>query len=316
MSTTLVTGATGLVGHAIVQSLLARERDLRLLARTPDKARAIFPDSVDVVPGDVTDSASVRAAVEGCSVVYHAAGLPEQWLRDETVFSSVNVEGTRNMALAALEAGARFVYTSTIDVFRAGHGESFDESVLDPEPKGTVYERSKQAADALVTEMLSDGLDAVFLHPSAVYGPGPAGSPGINRFVEDLRRGRVPALLPGGMPVVFTEDVGEGHVRAQEGAEPGSRFILSERYVTLRDLARESCDIMGVRVPPTAPLWVARVLSAVTEAASSLSGKPPLIPKGQLHFMQWGARPDSTRARRELDLDFVPLRRGLERLIG
>jgi len=316
MTIRLVTGATGLVGHAIVRSLLARDRRVRVLARTPDEARALFGGDVEVVAGDLTDAGSVRDAATGCEVVHHAAGLPEQWLPEESTFQRVNVEGTRNVAEAAREAGARLVYTSTIDVFRAGNGETFDESVIDPEPKGTAYERSKQQADALVAAMLDDGLDAVFLHPSAVYGPGPAGSPGINQLVADLRARKVPGLLPGGMPVVFAEDVGEGHVRAEERAKRGARYILSERYVTLEELAREACDILGRKTPPMMPLWAARAVSAVTEGVASLTKSAPLIPKGQLHFLQWGARPDASRARRDLGIDFVPLREGLERLIA
>lgn len=316
MGTTLVTGATGLVGHAIARSLLARGRAVRVLARSVPRARGIVPADCEVVEGDVTDPASVRAAVAGCDVVYHAAGLPEQWLADRSTFDRVNAGGTRSMVEAAMEEGVRrFVYTSTIDVFRAGQGESYDESVLDPEPKGTHYERSKQEADRIVVAAHDAGLPAVFLHPSAVYGRGPAGSPGVNDFVARLVRGEVPALLPGGMPCVFSDDVGEGHVRAEERAEPGARFILSERYATLEEIARIVCDRTGRKLPRTLPLWAAKAASRATEAWAAVSRKPPLIPSGQLHFMQWGARPRNDRARAELGLDFTPLEEGLGRLL-
>jgi dihydroflavonol-4-reductase len=250
-------------------------------------------------------------------VVYHAAGHPEQWLADPLVFDRVNTGGTRNVARAAMEEGVRrFVYTSTIDVFRAGEGESYDESVIDSEPKGTHYERSKQDADRVVVAARDEGLPAVFLHPSAVYGPGPAASPGVNDFVARLVRGEVPALLPGGMPCVFSDDVGEGHVRAEERAEPGARFILSERYATLEDIARIVCERTGRRVPRTLPLWAAKAASRATEGWAALSRKPPLVPRGQLHFMQWGARPRNDRTRRELALDFTPLETGIERLLA
>ncbi|HMR79553.1 MAG TPA: NAD(P)H-binding protein, partial [Polyangiaceae bacterium] len=78
--TTLVTGATGLVGNAIVRSLIARKRSVRVLARSVDKAKSVVPEGVEVVAGDVTDPASLRRAFAGAEVAYHAAGLPEQWL--------------------------------------------------------------------------------------------------------------------------------------------------------------------------------------------------------------------------------------------
>ena len=208
---TLVTGATGLVGNAIVRSLVERRREVRVLARTPDKARRLVPEGVDVVRGDVTEGDSLKRAFEGVSVAYHAAGLPEQWLPDEGTFDRVNVEGTANMIEAALAANVkRFVHTSTTDVFRAALGEEYDESVIDPEPKGTAYERSKQAADRAVVKALSRGLPAVFLHPAAVYGDGPAGSPGLNDFVDKLVKRQAPALLPGGTEIQFRPHLRRG----------------------------------------------------------------------------------------------------------
>ena len=83
----------------------------------------------ETVRGDVTDPASVAAAVEGCEIVFNAMGLPEQWLADETLFDRVNAEGTRTVARAAREAGVRrLVHTSTEDVFHAEPGGRFDET--------------------------------------------------------------------------------------------------------------------------------------------------------------------------------------------
>ena len=79
---TLVTGATGMVGHSIVKELLARQRRVRVLVRSPERASGILPKACEIARGDVTDADTVLAAAEGCEVIYHAAGLPEQWLRD------------------------------------------------------------------------------------------------------------------------------------------------------------------------------------------------------------------------------------------
>src|SRR3970040_1134511 len=105
MPVILVTGATGNVGHPIARQLAAEGHRVRALVRDPERARGLLPEGVEAVPGDVTDAESVRAAVRGCDVVYHAAGLPEQWRRDTADFTRVNVDGTRNVAEAALAAG-------------------------------------------------------------------------------------------------------------------------------------------------------------------------------------------------------------------
>src|SRR5687767_1878131 len=115
---TLVTGATGTVGAAVVGRLLEAGRPVRALVRDEARAKALLPSAVELARGDVTDAASVERAMAGCRAVFHTAGLPEQWLPDERTFRSVNVEGSIKVGEAALAAGVEsFVYTSTIDVF-------------------------------------------------------------------------------------------------------------------------------------------------------------------------------------------------------
>lgn len=297
----LLTGSTGIVGNAIAHALIARGRRVRALVRSIERARTLVPAACELVAGDVTDAASVARATAGCRVVYHTAGLPEQWFHDDGIFERVNVGGTRTMIDAALAAGVeRFVYTSTIDVFAWTPGRPFDESTIDPHPKGTAYERSKQAADRLVTEAIGRGLPAVFLHPSAVYGPIVAGSPGTNDLIADLVAGKIPMLLPGTMPVVYAPDVGLGHVLA-EARPVGSRYILSESTWTLVDLAKAVCAAAGgKRVPRVMPAWAAHALAAVGEVIAQVIRRPPLIPRGQLHFLESGAHPRGDRARAEL----------------
>ena len=318
MSTILVTGATGNVGHPIAARLAAAGHAVRALVRSPERARPILPEGVEAVQGDVTDPDSVRAAVRGCELVYHAAGLPEQWRLDPADFTRVNVEGTRNMVSAAQAAGVeRFVYTSTIDVFRWTPGEPFDESVLDPDPRPTHYERSKQEADRIVAEAAEVGLSTVFLHPAAVYGPAPVLTPGLNDFLVRLARRKVPMLLPGGMPVVYSEDVAEGHIRAATDAPDGARYILSGPYLTLEEIARAVArHIPGAKVPRVMPIGLARALSVAGEAIARVIRKPPLIPRGQLHFLESHAVPGARRAEEELGWSATEFNQGLERTLG
>ena len=239
----------------------------------------------------------------GCGVVYHAAGWPEQWMKDIKVFDEVNVQGTVNMMEAAQAAGIRkFIYTSTIDAFVAEKGEKYDESTVDEQPKGTPYERSKQQAFLLIREAIASGFPAICLHPSAIYGPGPTDSPGINNFILDLKNGKVPMLMPGGLPLVFSEDVGEGHVLAEEKGILGESYILSEAYHDLTFLSKIILEALNSskKPPPVMPLPLIKVVSALGELISSVTGKPPLVPKGQLHFLQWGAIPCSDKAQKEL----------------
>lgn len=297
----LITGATGTVGHPISARLAAAGHGVQALVRSPGRARDLLPAGVEPIGGDVSDPAGVRAAAEGCSVIYHSAGLPEQWRLDPGDFQRVNVDGTRNLVEAALAEGCkRFVYTSTIDVFAWTPGASFDESVIDPKPKPTHYERSKQEADRIVVAALDRGLPAVFLHPSAVYGPAPVLT-GLNDLLAQLASRKIPMLLPGGMPVVYADDVAEGHLRAAADAEVGERFILSEKFHSLAEIAGAvASHSAGAKVPPVMPMPVARAVSVLGERIARMTKRPPLIPRGALHFLEADARPEAARARARL----------------
>lgn len=211
----LVTGATGTIGWHIASQLAGTSHDVRVLVRDRARAGEILPSGVTLVQGDLSDPASLPPALDGIQTVFHAAGLPEQWLADPTVFDKVNAEGTRALATAALRAGVTsFVHTSTIDVLAKTPGTPFDESSLETRPLGTAYQRSKQKADNIVVELIEAGLPARFTHPSALFGTSPSHSPGMNDLLVDLAANKLPALPPGGMPVVYAPDVARGHIAA------------------------------------------------------------------------------------------------------
>jgi dihydroflavonol-4-reductase len=314
----LVTGATGKVGHAIASALLDRGDSVRAMVRDPVKAASVLPAGIEPVRGDATDIDSLAAAVEGCELVFNAMGLPEQWVRDDTIFDRVNAVGSGQLASAAKRAGVRrFVHTSTHDIFAAGTGERFDETMLATEPKGTVYERSKQHAEELVLAE-RDGMEVVILNPCAVYGPGPSASVSFDKdFFAPVVRKRLPALPPGGTALVFSEGVAAGHLLAAEKGADGERYILADTYVTFRALAETVVGVAGRgRIPPAMPVPVARAVAAVGEGISKLTRRPPLAPRGQLHYFLWQARPDSSKAQRELGWQPTPLEDGVSKTLS
>ena len=246
--------------------------------------------------GDVTDAESLRAALDGCSTVYHSAGIPEQWRKDVGEFARVNVEGTRNVVEAALAAGVeRFVYTSTDDVLVQGPGAVFDESVVNPSPGQTPYQRSKQEADRIVTAALDRGLPAVFLHPAGLYGPAPFLVKGLNDLLLQLAKRKTPMLLPGGMGVAYSDDVADGHLRAAAQAPVGARYLLAESFQSLTDIARAvAAHEPRAKVPRVMPLAIARGVSTAGERVAQVTGRPPMIPRSVLLFLERGARPSGS----------------------
>jgi dihydroflavonol-4-reductase len=315
--TVLITGATGQVGHAIARRLADDGVEPRALVRSPARAR-VLPAGAQPVFGDVTDAPSLRAALDGCATVYHAAGIPEQWRRDAGEFTRGNVEGPRNVVEAALAEGVeRFVYTSTDDVLVQAPGATFDESVINPNPGQTPYQRSKQEADRIVTAALDRGLPAVFLHPAGVYGPAPFLVKGLNDLLMQLAKRKTPALLPGGMAVAYSDDVADGHLRAAAQAPVGARYLLAESFQSLTEIARAvAASEPRAKVPRVMPLPIARAVSMAGERVAQVTGRPPMIPRSVLQFLERGARPSGARARTELGWNPTPFATGVERTLA
>ncbi len=108
----LVTGATGFIGPKIVHALRAQERDVRVLVRRPERGARLAGWGAELVTGDVTDPASLRAASDGCTHVIHLVALLKGSATD---FHRVMAEGTANLVRAAEDAGVeRFVLMSAL----------------------------------------------------------------------------------------------------------------------------------------------------------------------------------------------------------
>ncbi len=101
----LVTGGTGFIGSNVVRALLERGDAVRVLARAAADRRNLAGLPLEIVPGDVCDSASLDRAARGCDCVFHVAALYSFWA-PRPLFEAINVEGTRNVLAAAERAGA------------------------------------------------------------------------------------------------------------------------------------------------------------------------------------------------------------------
>jgi dihydroflavonol-4-reductase len=312
---TLVTGATGLVGSGVVRALLARGDAVRALVRDSDRARSLLPADVDLVEGDVTDPDSLVRACSDVELVFHAAGLPEQFRRDPRDFTRVNVDGTRHLLAAARAAGVRrVVHTSTMDVFAAPQGGTLVETRPDPEPKPTDYERSKVAAEREVDRALDTGLDVVVVNPAAVFGRAPVVT-GLNEFFVRAVANKLPMVPPGGMSVVHVDGLAAAHVAAADRGRTGERYLVADGYATNRDLAGYVADHAGTRVPRTAPPWLLGTVARTTTPLARLLGFRPLLTPGELGFLMWQARVDTTKAQTELGFVPTPVAEGVARTV-
>lgn len=301
----LLTGATGKIGSAVARRLVERGDEVVCLVRDRERAATLLPSGVELAHGDVTDPASLHRAAKGIGAAINSMGIFEQWTADPGIFNRVNAAGARDVVAAAREAGAdRVVHTSTFDVFDAGLGGTVSEERVAAHEKGTPYERSKQLAERLVLAEAERGIEVVMVNPAGIIGPGPWAGVGWDGTLSDVIRGRTPVIPPGGSTLTWVEDAANAHVAALDRGRPGERYIVAGGYADLRDICAVAVDEAGSgRVPFVLPESVAVALSRTTELIARRTGKPPLLPKGQLDFLRWRARADSTKVREQLGVE-------------
>ncbi len=266
--TVLVTGATGFIGPYVVHALRARETPVRALVRKPAHATRLASWGVELVPGDVTDPASLRAACEGVDTVVHLVAIIRGRLAD---FERVMTGGTRNLVAAAQEAGApRFVLASALGL---------DERSKDAVP----YFGAKWQMEHAVRE---SGLDHVIFRPSFVFGRDGGVLP---TFVRLARYAPVtPIVGPGRQRLqpIWVEDLAEYYALAatEETGTNGTFELGGPEAVTWNEFWARLKGVLGVRRPSVhVPFGLMRAQATVTE---HFPGAP--VSRDQLTMLELG----------------------------
>ena len=281
-ATTLVTGATGFVGAAVVRHLLAAGKAVRVLTRRNNDRRNIEGLAVEVAEGDLTDRPSLEAALSGCAALYHVAADYRIWVPDPDSIYRVNVEGTRHLMLAALEAGvSRIVYTSSVATLGLNKdGSPADEATpVRLEDMVGHYKRSKYLAEAEVQRLIEEkALPAVIVNPSTPVGPRDIKPTPTGRMIADAAAGRMPAYVDTGLNIVHVDDVAAGHLLAFDKGTVGGRYILGGENLSLKEILTEIARITG-RPAPSVSLphdlimpvaWIAEFVARLTGGADPM----------------------------------------------
>jgi nucleoside-diphosphate-sugar epimerase len=299
----LVTGATGFLGASLVRRLLSGGARVRVLVRSPIKAKPLADHGAEVVVGEIIDRTAVAAAVHDAVTVYHLAGRLLAPGVPATEYRRTHVDGTK-LLLACCEETSnleRFVHCSTTGVLGVTGDRPADED--SPFRPTNVYEATKAEAELAVRDRWRDGFPAVIARPGLVYGPGDLHLLGFFRSV--LRRqfrpiGRRKVWLH----PIYIDDMNEALVRCGERtAAVGECFHLAgQEPVPLVELATAIARAGGTR-PPVGyiPLPAAQVAATLGDRLpASLKRSAPLT-RSRLDFLTHSRIYDVTKAQRLLD---------------
>lgn len=315
-----VTGATGFVGVNLVRELDKAGWELVILHRATSNLRPF--DGLDGIAyrvGDVTDPESLRRAIpEGCDAIFHVAGsvghLPH---RRESSRYEVNQMGTRHVVQAALRKNVkRLIYTSTVLTYDYRAGQPVTERNGRNLWSRDVYIHSKRLADEEVDRGVEQGLDAVYLHPSAIFGAHDKDT-WSKMFLEIERGLPLPFASRGGASVCHVRQVARAHVAAYSKGERGAHYILGGPDVTWLTVAQEIARILGKPGPrwmlPT-PLF--KLYGWSEFLASTALRRTPMLTPHTTELLCEAVYSDSSLAKRVLDYESGSLQEMLEDCYG
>ena len=309
-----VTGGTGFIGRALIRQLITRGYRVHALARSQDGAAALQALGATVVPGDVTDRESMRAAMRGSDVVFHLAAIYNYSPAAQAQCEPINVEGTRVVLGLAHELRVpRIVYTSSLAVFGDTHGELPDESYRADGPFLTEYDRTKwQAHYEVALPLIEQGAPIIIVMPGAVYGPGDTSW--LAEAMRLFHRGLMP-LVPGPESVVtyaYVDDVAEGHILAAEKGRVGESYILAGPAVPLGEMVDFWAQLTGKR-PPAArvPTRLVRPLAPAVARLQPALSLPQLFGEDMVRMMGVSYAGRADKARAELGWRPRPLQTGM-----
>ena len=308
MRTAFVTGANGFLGLNLVEALPAQGWKVFALHRPDSDITFLKRLDATRVVGNINDPASlVRALPRDADAVFHVAGDLNLWSRMNAAQDRVNIEGTRNVANAALAAGAkRFVHTSTISVYGLQSGRIDEGARKQGRDSWINYQRSKFVAEEEVRRAMERGLDAVIVNPASILGR--YDRTGWARIIRLVHERRLPGVPSGKASFCHAAEVARAHIAAAERGRRGENYLLGGTDASFLELVRVIGEVAGRPVParPT-PARLLRFAARVQTLLAAVTGKRPALTPETVGLMTREMQCDSGKAVRELGYRAAPL---------
>jgi dihydroflavonol-4-reductase len=307
--TAFVSGASGFVGSNLVRELHQQGWRVHVLVRPTSSLEDIEQLPVTVHYGDLTDSDSVSHAMPGdLDAVFHVAASTNYWSRKNAAQNRVNIDGTRNMIEAAVDAGARrFIHTSSFATWGFRNTRLTEQSERTEATDWINYVHSKFAAEEVVLAAVADrGIDAVILNPAHILGPGDRHS--WSRMIWMVDQKKLLAAPPGSGNFCDVREVAKAHIEGFHRGRRGEKYLLGGESATFAEVIRVTGDILGRRVPGRpAPAWIIKAWARINTAVAAVTGSEPDITPESAAMVIYDLTCDSSKAQRELNYRFTPI---------
>lgn len=323
----LVTGAAGLLGGHIVSQLLKQGYPVRGFILPSDKER--FPESLPgltYISGDVCNPESLDALFPKDAkeetrelIMIHCAGLISIYGGKSPTVYAVNVGGTKNVISACIKHHVkRLVYVSSVHAIPElpAHTVMKEIDSFSPERVIGYYAKTKAEATQNVLDSTKKGLDTIIVHPTGIIGPTthPVGS--LMHMISHYTRKGMPIAVRGGYDFVDVRDVAAGVIKAAQKGKSGECYILSNRFVSLKELFTELSRAANQKRPKFfLPAWIAKCAAPFAQLHYKCWKKTPVFTPYAMYTLTSNGNFSHEKASRDFGYHPRPLRQTVRDMI-
>jgi dihydroflavonol-4-reductase len=302
----IITGAKGHLASTIIRKLRKQDCQIRGLILPEENGRN--DEQITYYEGDVTKPETLDAIFSDIenreTIVIHAAGIISIQNEVTPALYKVNVEGTKNVVSKCVAYQIkRLIYISSVHAIPESDKESVITEVekFSPDQVEGAYASTKAEASQAVLEAAKQGLEAVIVHPSGIVGPYDRGNNHIVQLIKMYITHRLPAGVKGGYDFVDVRDVAAGVLAAVEKGVPGQCYILSNRYITIKELLEcmRKASPKG-RKKICVPIWLAKAAAPLFEKIAKLTHTRALFTKYSLDTMESNGHFSHEKATKQL----------------
>ena len=315
---TLITGAAGFVGAAVLRELLKKGHKVKALVRQSSVLDNLKNLDVEIVQGDLKDRDSLKRCIKDCKYLFHVAADYRLWVpRPQEIYQN-NVVGTENLMEEALNSEIeKIVYTSSVAVL----GKPINGDIANEKTPVNVsqmighYKKSKFLAEEKVKELYKTRkLPVVIVNPAAPVGPRDIKPTPTGKMVLDAAMKKIPAYLDTGLNIVHVDDVAKGHMQAFNKGKLGERYILGGENLTLKEMLEIISILCGNKPPkirlPRKPLYP---IGYVFEIFARLFNiKNPMLTVDMIRMAEKKMFFSSEKAKKELNYKYKSAKNALK----
>jgi dihydroflavonol-4-reductase len=330
-----VTGGTGLVGSHLLFELTSAGKKVKALKRQTSNLHQVLKtfsyytsnpkelyNRIEWVDGDVLDYFSLEDIMQGVTEIYHCAAIVSFQSKERAKMISNNVEGTANLVNAAIENGVKKIcHVSSIAALgRLENEEPINEETnWVPSKKISGYSESKFFSEAEIWRGTEEGLEAIIVNPSIIFGPAnwETGSAKMFKTIWDGMK----FYTKGSTGFVDVKDVVHAMIQLMDEQNfetcKNQRFLLNSENRSYQDIFTQIAKELGKPKPSIfASDFLLSMVWRIATFASWMTGKPSMISRDSVANSNKTNNFDGTKITQTLSFNYLSISESIKKTSG